>query len=120
MHPFTEEVGPTRTLPTSATALDFFLQIFDHDLMEYIVTTNLYASKRYGRRGDWLDLTVPEFQAFLGTMLLMEMPAFHCYWSTNHYLGVPHIVRSFPRERFIVYGGNCILKTIACNTTRTT
>ena len=28
MHPFTEEVGPTTPLPTSATALDFFLQMF--------------------------------------------------------------------------------------------
>ena len=44
---------------------------YDHDLMEHIVTqTNLYASTRDGRRGNWIDLTVPEFQAFLGTMIL--------------------------------------------------
>ena len=62
MHPFTEEVGPNTPLPTSATALDFFLQMFDHDLIEHIVTqTNLYACTRDGQRRDWIDLTVPEF-----------------------------------------------------------
>ena len=36
--PFTEEVGPTTPLPASATALGFFSQLFDHDLLEHIVT----------------------------------------------------------------------------------
>ena len=80
---------------------------YDHDLMEHIVTqTNLYASTRDGRRGNWIDLTVPEFQAFLGTMILMEitrLPSLHCYWSVNHYLGAPHILRSFPRDHFLVF-----------------
>ena len=75
--------------------------------MEHIVTqTNLYASTRDGRRGNWIDLTVPEFQAFLGTMILMEitrLPSLHCYWSVNHYLGAPHILRSFPRDHFLVF-----------------
>ena len=33
-------------------------------------------------------------------MGITRLPALHCYWSTNHYLGAPHIVRSFPRDRF--------------------
>ena len=44
-HPFTEEVGPTEILAESAKALDFFLQMFDHDLMAHtVMQTNLYDS----------------------------------------------------------------------------
>ena len=35
-HPFTEAVGPTKPLTASAKALDFFLQMFDQELMEKI------------------------------------------------------------------------------------
>ena len=94
-HPFTEEVGPTNPLPASAKALDFFLHMFDHDLMEHIVVqTNLYARTREGHSEDWVDLTVSEFQSFLGTLILMavtRLPNLHNYWSTNYYLGAPHI-----------------------------
>ena len=77
------------------------MQMFDHDLMEYIVAqTNQYARTRDGHQEGWTDLTVPEFKAFLGTTLLMgitQLPTFSSYWSTNYYLGAPHVVQSFPR-----------------------
>ena len=102
--PFTEEVGPTSPLPATATALDFFLQLFDHDLLQHIVTqTNLYATTREGHRAEWKDLTVPELQSFLGTILLMGvhvLPTIESYWSTNTYLGASNVVSSFPRDRF--------------------
>ena len=34
-YPFTEEVGPTKILAASANAIDFFMQMLDHDLMEH-------------------------------------------------------------------------------------
>ena len=102
--PFTEEVGPTSPLPDTATALDFFLQLFDHDLLQHIVTqTNLYATTREGHRAEWEDLTVPELQSFLGTILLMGvhvLPTIESYWSTNLFLGASNVVLSFPRDRF--------------------
>ena len=102
--PFTEEVGPTSPLPDTATALDFFLQLFDHDLLQHIVTqTNLYATTREGHRAEWEDLTVPELQSFLGTVLLMGvhvLPTIESYWSTNIFLGASNVVLSFPRDRF--------------------
>ena len=103
-HPFTETVGPTKPLPASAKALDFFLQMFDLDLMEEIVIeTNRYATTRENRNKEWESLTVPEFQSFLGTMIMMglhTLPALENYWSTNYYLGTPNIVEKFPRTRF--------------------
>ena len=102
--PFTEEVGPTSPLPDTATALDFFLQLFDHDLLQHIVAhTNLYATTREGHRAEWEDLTVPELQSFLGTVLLMGvhvLPTIESYWSTNIFLGASNVVLSFPRDRF--------------------
>ena len=105
-HPFTEEVGPTQPLPESANALDFFMQMFDQDLMEHIVAqTNLYATTRDNHRAaTWTDMTVPEFKSFLGTMMLMgitQLPHLHNYWSTNGLLGAPHVVQAFPRDRFM-------------------
>lgn len=103
-HPFTETVGPTQPLPATAKAIDFFLQMFDLELMQKIVLeTNNYATTRENPNNDWKDLTVPEFQAFLGTIMLMglhSLPALENYWSTNYYLGTPNIVQSFPRTRF--------------------
>ena len=34
---FTEPVGPTQVLPASATAIKFFMQLFDEDLFQHIV-----------------------------------------------------------------------------------
>ena len=33
-------------------------------------------------------------------MGITQLPTFSSYWSTNYYLGAPHIVQSFPRKRF--------------------
>ena len=79
--------------------------MFDHDLMEHIVAqTNLYARTREGHHAEWVNRTVPEFKLFLGTKILMgiiELPELHNYWSRNYYLGAPHIVQAFPRNRFM-------------------
>ena len=51
----------------TAKAIDFFMQMFDEDFMQHIVAqTNLYALERE----DWEYLTLPEFQSFLGTVML--------------------------------------------------
>jgi len=103
-HPFTETIGPTKPLPASAKAIDFFLQMFDLELAERIVSeTNHYATTRENQNTEWKTLTVPEFQSFLGTIMLMglhTLPALENYWSTNYYLGTPNIVAKFPRDRF--------------------
>ena len=74
--------------------------MFDHDLKEHIVAqTNQYARTREGHSEDWVDLTVSEFQSFLGTVMLMEvtrLPNLHNYWSMNY-----HKVEAFPRNRFM-------------------
>jgi len=89
-HPYTEEVGPTQPLPESATALDFFMQMFDEHLMQHIVTqTNLFATIREGHHQQWKDLTVAEFKSFLGTVILMgihSLPSYESYWSTDELL----------------------------------
>ena len=42
--PFVELVGPTKPLPSTATAINFFSQIFDDDLLSHIVEqTNLHV-----------------------------------------------------------------------------
>ena len=68
-----------------------------------VTQTNLYAKTRKRRLTGWSDLTVPEFQAFLGTKLLMGIAQLHLrsYWSTNYFVGAPHVVKSFPRDRFM-------------------
>ena len=106
MFQFTEPVGPTQVLPANATAIKFFMQMFDEDLFQHIVDqTNLYVrqmparSPRYG----WYDTTVPEMKAFVGVLLLIgihQLPCIADYWSTHKYLGVPGIAAVFPANRF--------------------
>ena len=106
LYQFTEPVGPTRVLPASASAIKFFMQLFDEDLFQHIVDqTNLYASQMPTRspRYGWYDTTVPEMKAFIGVLLLMgihQLPCLADYWSTHNYLGVPSIAAVFPANRF--------------------
>ena len=63
---FVEPVGPTTPLPSSATAIEIFRQIFDDDLMGHIVDqTNLYARQNPRAQYNWKDLTKEELEAFL-------------------------------------------------------
>ena len=64
----------------------------------------MHAETREGSLKGWTELTVPELKAFLGITILMgvtQLPRLHCYWSTNYYLGAPHIVQALPRDRYL-------------------
>ena len=103
---FSEPVGPTQVLPASATAIKFFMQIFDDSLFRHVVDqTNLYVSQVPSRsaRYGWYDTTVTEMKAFVGVLLLMgihQLPSIADYWSTHKYLGAPTISAVFPANRF--------------------
>lgn len=103
--PFVEPVGPTKPLPSAATAIDFFEQNFDDDLLRHIVDqTNLYVQQKRSAQYKWSNLTVPELKAFLGVAILMgivRMPRVADYWSQESTLGeFPVITNAFPRNRF--------------------
>ncbi|KAB0350217.1 hypothetical protein FD754_015074 [Muntiacus muntjak] len=84
--------GPTRKMPPSASATDFF-QLFvpDNVLKNMVVQTNLYAKKfqeRFGSDGAWADVTLPEMKAFLGYVISTSTS--HCesvlsIWSGGFY-----------------------------------
>ena len=84
--------GPTRKMPPSASAMDFF-QLFvpDNVLKNMVVQTNLYAKKfqeRFGSDGAWADVTLPEMKAFLGYVISTSTS--HCesvlsIWSGGFY-----------------------------------
>ena len=63
--PFLQPVGPTQPLPSEATPIDFFEQIFDHALLQHIVQeTNRYARVDKGKsEKDFVPLTVQELKA---------------------------------------------------------
>ena len=103
---FTEPVGPTQVLPANATAIKFFMQMFDEDLFQHIVDhTNLYVSQMPARSPhySWYYTTLPEMKAFVGVLLLMgihQLPCIADYWSTHKYLEVASIAAVFPANRF--------------------
>ncbi|XP_070930635.1 piggyBac transposable element-derived protein 5 isoform X2 [Macaca nemestrina] len=85
-------VGPTRKMPPSASAVDFF-QLFvpDNVLKNMVVQTNMYAKKfqeRFGSDGAWVEVTLTEMKAFLGYMISTSIS--HCesvlsIWSGGFY-----------------------------------
>uniref|UniRef100_A0A2K5U854 PiggyBac transposable element derived 5 n=4 Tax=Cercopithecinae TaxID=9528 RepID=A0A2K5U854_MACFA len=84
--------GPTRKMPPSASAVDFF-QLFvpDNVLKNMVVQTNMYAKKfqeRFGSDGAWVEVTLTEMKAFLGYMISTSIS--HCesvlsIWSGGFY-----------------------------------
>jgi len=67
--PFTQPVGPKKSVPFEAKPIGFFENIFDNSLLcRFVSETNLYALQK-GKT--WYDLTVPELKAFLGVCILM-------------------------------------------------
>ncbi|NXY16641.1 PGBD5 protein, partial [Atrichornis clamosus] len=84
--------GPTRKMPLTASAMDFF-QLFvpDNVLKNMVVQTNMYAKKyqeRFGRDDAWIDVTLTEMKAFLGYMISTSIH--HCesvlsIWSSGFY-----------------------------------
>ncbi|EAW69912.1 piggyBac transposable element derived 5 [Homo sapiens] len=87
-----EHGGPTRKMPPSASAVDFF-QLFvpDNVLKNMVVQTNMYAKKfqeRFGSDGAWVEVTLTEMKAFLGYMISTSIS--HCesvlsIWSGGFY-----------------------------------
>lgn len=84
--------GPTRKMPPSASAMDFF-QLFvpDNVLKNMVVQTNMYAKKfqeRFGSDGAWAEVTLAEMKAFLGYVISTSIS--HCesvlsIWSGGFY-----------------------------------
>ena len=104
--PFVEPVGPTQPLPSTATAIDFFMQIFDDDLFRHIVEqTNLYVRQKRTASYKWEELTVPELKAFIGAWIFMGIirkPATRDYWAQEVMEGdFPIVTDTFPRNRFL-------------------
>ncbi|XP_066239719.1 piggyBac transposable element-derived protein 5 isoform X1 [Saccopteryx leptura] len=89
---FEDTGGPTREMPPSASAMDFF-QLFvpDNVLKNMAVQTNMYAKKfqeRFGSDGAWAEVTLAEMKAFLGYVI--STSASHCesvlsIWSSGFY-----------------------------------
>lgn len=104
MH-MTEKVRSTEILPKSAMALDFFLQMFEHDLVTRIVMQMiLYVMKRESCYDKWIRLTLLKFKATLGTTLLIgvtQLLHLHCHCSTNYCLEIQHTIQVFPRDCFL-------------------
>ncbi|XP_051849588.1 piggyBac transposable element-derived protein 5 [Antechinus flavipes] len=89
---FEDTSGPTRKMPPSASAMDFF-QLFvpDNVLKNMVVQTNMYAKKyqeRFGSDGAWAEVTLTEMKTFLGYMISTSI--YHCesvlsIWSSGFY-----------------------------------
>ncbi|CAM5101812.1 unnamed protein product [Eretmochelys imbricata] len=89
---FKDSFGPTRKMPQTASAMDFF-QLFvpDNVLKNMVVQTNMYAKKyqeRFGKDDAWMDVTLTEMKAFLGYMISTSIH--HCesvlsIWSSGFY-----------------------------------
>ncbi|XP_020856090.1 piggyBac transposable element-derived protein 5 [Phascolarctos cinereus] len=89
---FEDTSGPTRKMPPSSSAMDFF-QLFvpDNVLKNMVVQTNMYAKKyqeRFGSDGAWAEVTLTEMKAFLGYMISTSI--YHCesvlsIWSSGFY-----------------------------------
>ena len=98
---FTQSVGPTMTLPGTATAGKFFSLLFTITMIDHIVAeTNKYAQQNPPCTSYlWYPVTHDELKAFLGTLIAMgikRLPALADYYSRDPLLGSPEIVRCFP------------------------
>ena len=104
---FTEHVGPTVTLDSSATALDVFLLVFGNDTIKLLADqTNLYAAQTPpGASYKWHNTNEEEMKLFLGMILVMgvhRLPQLEDYWSSNPLLGSKALVSGMSWRRFRV------------------
>lgn len=105
---FTQTVGPTNVLPSSATALDFLKLLLSLNIIENIVLErNRYACQQFAAANkaheDWDKVTVAEIMAFLGLLIGMGIKRLSCmrdYWSQDWVFGVPSLARVMPLTRF--------------------
>uniref|UniRef100_A0A8C6X631 PiggyBac transposable element derived 5 n=1 Tax=Naja naja TaxID=35670 RepID=A0A8C6X631_NAJNA len=89
---FKDSSGPTRKMPPTSSAMDFF-QLFvpDNVLKNMVIQTNMYAKKyqeRFGSDEAWMDVTLIEIKAFLAYMISTSIH--HCesvlsIWSSGFY-----------------------------------
>ncbi|KAM9316705.1 piggyBac transposable element-derived protein 5 [Gastrophryne carolinensis] len=89
---FKETCGPTRKMPPTSSAMDFF-QLFvpDNVIKNMVTQTNMYAKKyqeRFGSDEAWVEVTLAEMKAFLGYMI--STSTHHCesvlsIWSGGFY-----------------------------------
>jgi hypothetical protein len=102
--------GPTHPLSADAPVVDWFYQIFDEELIAYIVRcTNRYARQRRRarpverRRSPWTPVSAEEMKAFLGISVLfgcVRQPEIPLYWSGHPVFGHELVRKTFPRDRF--------------------
>ena len=96
--PFSENIGPTFSVPSSPKAvLNHFLT---DSICEMVVTqSNLYAQQVMGEE-KYEKITVDELTAFFGLRILMgivKLPAMVMYWTA---LNQPEITSRISRNRF--------------------
>ena len=99
--PFRHPVGPTHILPSTATAIDFFGQVFSDDHLRQTKQINLYARQNppSSSHYKWFDITVEELKTFIGVRIVMGLNVRHSYrdyWSLDPLLGAPAVVKAFP------------------------
>ncbi|XP_043932019.1 piggyBac transposable element-derived protein 5 [Protopterus annectens] len=103
---FLDTSGPTRKMPASASAIDFFqLFVADNVIMNMVTQTNMYAKKfqeKFGVEEGWTDVTLPEMKAFLGYVI--STSSHHCesvlsIWSSGFYSN-KSIALIMPQARF--------------------
>ena len=105
--PFTENIGPSVSLDSDATALDAFLLIFGSDTFQLLADqTNLYAKQSPpGASYKWYDTNEDEMKLFFGMLLIMgihRLPQLEDYRSSNPLLGTKGIVAGMSWCRFWV------------------
>jgi hypothetical protein len=102
---FNEEVGSTKSLPSSRTVKHFFGLMFSRKVFGHICKhTNLYAQQRIAIRPDpeWKAVTIPELQAWVGSLIAMglnKLPAIKMYWESPFQF--PLVTGRFTRDRFL-------------------
>ncbi len=105
------ECGPTVSLPYNAAPTEFFSQVYPPELIDLIVEkTNLYAVQRVV--AGWLDAMATEIQAFLGFAIstsLHRVPRLNNIWLSDWVLGVPALVKIFPRHHCWQLWANLLL-----------
>lgn len=103
------QAGPAFPLGPDAKEIDYFYQIFDVQLISYLVrATNRYAQQRRWEnpketKTKWYPVTVAEMKAFLGILIIMgynKQPHVIHYWSTDDDLGNQLISKTMSRARY--------------------
>lgn len=107
-----QEGKPKINFDATSKEVDFFETVFDHDIIEIIVTeTNIYAKQKGCT--DWEDTNSEELKAFIGCFILMgihQLPHLQNYWSSDPYLGVASISQVMPAKRF-----KKLIENVHCN-----